>query len=124
MELSADRLQKGLQSISDCGLTGIEYRDWVRFVCSDLLAGRTAECWNCGMAIHDGPCANDDDYICEPAQAVLDPVALLAELAGQCDLNEYRAFWVLSSAAAYLRGEERDFSATTSYALDLGWVDL
>ncbi len=61
MELSTDRLRKGVESIHACALTGVEFRDWVRFVCSDLLAGKTAVCWNCGLAIHDGPCSNDDD---------------------------------------------------------------
>ncbi len=61
MELSVERLQKGLESIRGCALTGTAFRDWVRLVSDELLAGRTANCWNCDLALHDGPCSNDED---------------------------------------------------------------
>ncbi len=53
----------------------------------------------------------------------MDPVTLLTELGEQCVFTDYLAFWILASAAAYLQGTARTFSATREYAKEMGWTD-
>jgi hypothetical protein len=59
-EERAERYEKTLRAIAACTLTGVDYGDWVQSVCEDALEGLWPECWNCGTAVHDGPCAGDD----------------------------------------------------------------
>lgn len=33
----------------------------VQAVCEDALEGLFPECWNCGTAVHDGPCVGEGE---------------------------------------------------------------
>jgi hypothetical protein len=56
---TGSRYERALRAIATCPLTYPEFGDYVQSVCEDLLEGGEAECWNCGTAVHDGPCVGD-----------------------------------------------------------------
>jgi hypothetical protein len=56
-----DLYRRFLQAIARCRLTGVDFGDYVQAVCESALAGEWAECWNCGTAVHDGPCVGEGD---------------------------------------------------------------
>lgn len=59
-EERALRYERALSAIAKCELTGVEFGDYVQALCEDVLAGAEPECWNCGTAVHDGPCVGDE----------------------------------------------------------------
>jgi hypothetical protein len=61
MRERARRYELTLQAISKCTLTGVDFGDWVQAACEDALAGRWPECYQCGTAVHDGPCVSGGD---------------------------------------------------------------
>jgi hypothetical protein len=67
---TAARYQTTLRAIASCTLTGVAYGDWVQSVVEDALEGRWPECWNCGTAVHEGPCVEDEPDEALPGEAV------------------------------------------------------
>jgi hypothetical protein len=59
-EQKAARYERAIRAIEKCTLLGADFGDWVQSVCTDLLDGLEAECWNCGTHVHDGPCVSED----------------------------------------------------------------
>ena len=53
------RYERTLRAIAKCELTGVEFGDYVQALCDDVLAGGEPECWQCGTAVHDGPCVSE-----------------------------------------------------------------
>ena len=54
----ADRYERTLKAIKVCTLTGVDYGDWIQACVEDALDGQEPECWNCGTAVHEGPCVS------------------------------------------------------------------
>ncbi len=61
LEQRAARYERGLRALAACTLTGVDYGDWVQQVCTDLLEGLEATCYQCGTFVHDGPCVSEDE---------------------------------------------------------------
>jgi hypothetical protein len=61
LEQKVERYERTLRAISTCTLTGLEFGDWVQQVVDDALDGLWPECWNCGTAVHDGPCVGEGE---------------------------------------------------------------
>lgn len=57
----AEVCRLALQTISKCTLKGVDFGDYVQTVCDTALLGEWPECWNCGTAVHDGPCVRRRD---------------------------------------------------------------
>lgn len=54
----------------------------------------------------------------------LDPIRILNDLADSCSRAEDRAFWILTSAAAYLNGHNmNDGDGSTVAAFFPGWAN-
>lgn len=62
-EQKAARYEQTFRAIASCALTGVAFGDWVQAVCEDALDGHWPECWNCGTAVHEGPCAGEDGHL-------------------------------------------------------------
>lgn len=49
-----------LRAIAACTLVDAgDLRRMVQAAVEDALDGRWPECWNCGTAVHDGPCVGE-----------------------------------------------------------------
>jgi hypothetical protein len=59
IEQRVERYERTLRAILECPLLGADFGDWVQAVATDALAGLNPECWNCGTAVHEGPCVGD-----------------------------------------------------------------
>lgn len=55
-EARAARYEATLRAILACPLLGQDRIEWEAQAIEDTLSGFSAECWQCGTAVHDGPC--------------------------------------------------------------------
>jgi hypothetical protein len=66
IEHKCDRYERALKAIAACTLTVVDFGDWVQACVEDVLDGQEPECWNCGTAVHEGPCVGEDGAANQP----------------------------------------------------------